>query len=159
PQLYLADASGRELDASADVIDHAIELLLNGRILAIKDVGGFHLACNATDAGAGQRLRLKKFCGGKPFPLMAGAIESIEKYLFIAEGERELLISAARPIVLLDRNPGLCLPDAIAPRLNSLGFMLPYAPLHHLLLNQLDSPLVMTSGNLSDEPICYDNRD
>src|SRR6266540_2779817 len=162
PQLYLTDENGRRLENGDDAISHARGLLLQGQILAIKGVGGFHLACDATNAEAVERLRRRKYREDKPFALMAGSIEMIEEYCSVSTFERDLLLSTQRPIALLARKPEPVLSDwprAAAPGLNSLGFMLPYAPVHYLLLENMDRPLVMTSGNVSDEPICYENRD
>src|SRR5262249_3349060 len=137
-------------------------LLLIGKILAVKGVGGVHLACDATNAAAVLRLRRLKYREDKPFALMADSIETIQGYCSVSAFERDLLLSTRRPIVLLARRPDSVnsnLPREVAPGLNSLGFMLPNAPLHYLLLDGLDRPIVMTSGNVSDEPICYENRD
>lgn len=159
PRLYLADENGRELENGDDAISHARGLLLDGKILAVKSVGGFHLACDATNAEAVERLRRRKYCEEKPFALMAGSIEMIEEHCSVSAFERDLSLSARRPIVLLARKPDSAIPLALAPGLNSLGFMLPYAPLHYLLLKDLGGPLAMTSGNASGEPICYEDRD
>jgi hydrogenase maturation protein HypF len=162
PRLYLTDENGRDLEGGEDAIGHARRLLLQGQILAIKGVGGFHLACDAANAEAVERLRRRKYREDKPFALMAGSIEVIKDYCSVSTFERDLLLSTQRPIALLARKPESALPDwprTVAPGLNSLGFMLPYAPLHYLLLENLDRPMVMTSGNVSDEPICYENRD
>lgn len=159
PRLYLTDENGRELETGDDAINHARGLLLNGKILAIKGVGGFHLACDATNAEAVELLRRRKYREDKPFALMAGSIEAIEEHCHASTFERELLLSARRPVVLLARKPDSAIPRAVALGLNSLGFMLPYAPLHYLLLENLGRPMVMTSGNVSDEPISYEDRD
>src|SRR5262245_46155978 len=162
PRLYLTDEGGRKLENGDNAIAHARGLLLNGKILAIKGVGGFHLACDATNAGAIRRLRDRKYREDKPFALMAGSIEMIEEHCSVSAFERDLLLSTRRPIVLLARKPDSVISNwsrAVAPGLNSVGFMLPYAPLHYLLLDNLDRPLVMTSGNVSDEPICHEDRD
>jgi hydrogenase maturation protein HypF len=162
PRLCLTDENGRQIENGDDAIIRARELLLHGQVLAVKGVGGFHLACDATNAEAVERLRRRKYREDKPFALMAGSIEVIEEYCSVSTFERDLLVSKQRPIALLARKPESVLSNrlrAVAPGLNSLGFMLPYAPLHYLLLENLDRPLVMTSGNISDEPICYENRD
>ena len=162
PQLYLTDQSGRELDNGSNAIEHARGLLFSGRILAIKGIGGFHLACDATNSEAVNELRRRKNRDDKPFAMMAGSIEMIEKYCVVSSFERDMLLSTRRPIALLDRKPNSAISDwsrAVAPSLSSFGFMLPYTPLHYLLLNRLDRPLVMTSGNVSDEPISYEDRD
>jgi hydrogenase maturation protein HypF len=162
PQIWLTDERGRQLESGDDAINRARGLLLQGQILAIKGVGGFHLACDATNAEVVERLRRRKHREDKPFALMADSIEMIEGYCHVSKFERDLLLSTQRPIALLARKPESALsdwPQTVAPGLNSLGFMLPYAPLHHLLLEKAGHPLVMTSANVSDEPICYENRD
>lgn len=153
PRLRLLDAHGREV--CSDVVAIAIELLRAGQILAIKGIGGFHLACDAFSKEAVTRLRSRKFREDKPFALMARSVEAIWPYCRVSQHEMSLLKSPARPIVLLQRKRGTAIPKAVAPGVNTLGFMLPYAPLHHLLLESSDRPLVMTSGNVSDEPICF----
>ncbi len=168
PRLSLMDARGWKLDAGDNAAGQARCLLLNGKIIAIKAVGGFHLACDATRAETVELLRLRKYHEDKPFALMAGSIETIEEYCHVSDLERDLLLSPRRPIVSLARrrdsarstpSSGSKLPDAVAPGLNTLGFLLPYAPLHYLLLENLGRPLVMTSANMSGEPICYEDRD
>lgn len=158
PQLSLADWAGGKVEV-ADAISFTRQFLSEGRIAAIKGLGGFHLACDATNSKAVEQLRSKKFREDKPFALMADSIEVIKKYCHVSKSEEDLLRSAARPIVLLTRKPDARLPAAIAPGVKTLGFMLPYTPLHHLLLEKMDRPLVMTSGNVSDEPICYEDHD
>lgn len=158
PQLSLADWAGGKV-AVADAISFTRQFLSEGRIAAIKGLGGFHLACDATNSKTVEQLRSKKFREDKPFALMADSIEVIKKYCHVSKSEDDLLRSAARPIVLLTRKPDALLPAAIAPGVKTLGFMLPYTPLHHLLLEKMDRPLVMTSGNVSDEPICYEDHD
>jgi hydrogenase maturation protein HypF len=163
PRLWLADAMGRKAKPDPLVGDGALMqarfLLLNGNILAIKGLGGFHLACDALNEEAVERLRRRKRREEKPFALMAGSMDVIAKYCFVSEAEAELISSPRRPIVLLERRPGIAIPAAVAPGVTTLGFMLPYTPLHYLLLENLNRPLVMTSGNISDEPICYEDRE
>ncbi len=142
-----------------DAIKQAKQLLENGKILAVKGIGGFHLACDALNKEAVETLRKRKYREDKPFALMANSIAVVEKYCVVSEAEKDLLLSEKRPIVLLERKPDAKIPDSIAPNVKTLGFMLPYAPLHFLLLENLDKPLVMTSGNMSDEPICYEDKD
>jgi hydrogenase maturation protein HypF len=156
PRLYL---SGDTTSNQHDVIESARELLLEGRIVAIKGLGGYHLACDALNPQAVNTLRQRKYREDKPFALMAASVETIEKYCLVSGPEADLLASGARPIVLLDRKPGAGIPAVVAPNVNTLGFMLPYTPLHHLLFEGLDRPLVMTSGNTSDEPIAYRDTD
>ncbi|MEP6913712.1 MAG: carbamoyltransferase HypF [bacterium] len=142
---------------SEDAINIAHDLLLRGRILAIKGIGGFHLACDALNTEAVERLRQRKYREDKPFALMAASIAVIREHCEVSPEEERLLLSERRPIVLLSRKLASPIPSAVAPGVNNLGFMLPYSPLHHLLLKDLAGPLVMTSGNLSDEPICFDD--
>jgi hydrogenase maturation protein HypF len=143
----------------SDIINQARQLLQNGKILAVKGIGGFHLACDATNEEAVNNLRRRKYREDKPFALMANSIETIEKFCFVSEAEKALLVSEKRPIVLLERRLDAKIPDSVAPKVKTLGFMLPYAPLHFLLLETGETPLVMTSGNVSDEPICYEDKD
>jgi hydrogenase maturation protein HypF len=157
PQLSLQDPYGNELPG--ECVANAIDLLEAGKIVAIKGLGGFHLACDALSRDAVSRLRNRKFREDKPFALMAKSVEIMRAYCSISRADVELLESPARPIVLLQRRRGNGVPRIVAPGVNSLGFMLPYTPLHHLLLQKFDRPLVMTSGNVSDEPICFQNED
>lgn len=163
PQLSLTDASGNELmlDSSnvVDAISSARRLLMNGKIVAIKGIGGFHLACDALNADAVERLRRRKYREDKPFALMASSVDMVKEFANVSKAEEDLLKNVRRPIVLLERKPYAFIPPSVAPCVNTLGFILPYAPLHHLLVADLDRPLVMTSGNISDEPICYENDD
>lgn len=163
PRVFLTDSRLKEVasdcDSHQDAIGRARELLLNGHILAIKGLGGFHLACDATNQETVERLRRRKYREDKPFALMANSIDVIREYCVVSPAEESLLLSDRRPIVLLARKPDSRIPRAVAPGLNTIGFMLPYTPLHHLIFDTLDRPLVMTSGNVSDEPICYDNND
>jgi hydrogenase maturation protein HypF len=135
-------------------------LLSQGNILAIKGLGGFHLACDATNAEAVRELRRRKLRVDKPFALMMPDIKTIEAHCFVNDAERELLQSGARPIVLLQRKPESPIARECAPGQDTLGVMLPYTPLHYLLLEKTDDfpeALVMTSGNISEEPIATDN--
>ncbi|MFH1905828.1 MAG: carbamoyltransferase HypF [Chloroflexota bacterium] len=144
----------------------AQRLLAQGKIVAIKGLGGFHLACDATNSQAVIELRNRKLRVDKPFALMMPDIETVEKHCFVNDAERELLLSRARPIVLLNRRPESNIVAEVAPRQDTLGVMLPYTPLHYLLFASPNGihpssfilhPLVMTSGNLSEEPIATDN--
>ena len=164
PKVWLEDDAGQAIDfRERDAIAAAGALLRKGRILAIKGIGGFHLACDASDPAVVARLRARKRRLRKPFALMARDIDVIRRYCRVAPAEEELLGAPAAPILLLEvadpggQAPGLA-PD-LAPGQDTLGFMLPYSPLHHLLLEDWDTPLVMTSGNLSEEPQCIGNDD
>jgi len=153
PRLRLFDREGEELDG--DPIAIAKRLLERGQILAIKGIGGFHLVCDALSKEAVGKLRSRKFREDKPFALMARSLSAIRPFCRISNHERALLESTSRPIVLLERTKGNAIPRSVSPGVNTLGFMLPYTPLHYLLLESSDKPLVMTSGNISDEPICF----
>ncbi|WP_027149891.1 carbamoyltransferase HypF [Methylobacter tundripaludum] len=154
PKLWLEDRHRVQLDC-ADPLTHAAALIRQGYIIAIKGLGGFHLACNATDADAVNRLRERKRRYAKPFALMADAI-TITRYALMDEEETRALHDKAAPIVLLTAK-GETVAPGVAPDDDKLGFMLPYTPLHTLLLQALDEPIVLTSGNISDEPQCTDN--
>lgn len=143
-------------DANLPALDAVVKELRDGRIVAIRGLGGFHLACDATNAEAVRTLRSRKKRFGKPFALMARDADVIRRYAQIEECELALLQSPAAPIVLLDAR-GESLPQEVAPRLKTLGFMLPYTPLHMLILAGFDTPLVMTSGNIAHEPQVTDN--
>lgn len=147
------------LDSQGKIILQAGQLLGNGKILAVKGIGGFHLVCDATNKKTVEALRNRKYREDKPFALMAGSPEIVEKYCVVSELEREVLMSKERPIVLLEKKTSAELSEAIAPKQKKFGFMLPYAPLHFLLLENLKTPLVMTSANVSDEPICYQDTE
>ncbi len=148
---------------AAGALADAVERLLQGEIVAVKGLGGFQLACDATAAEAVQRLRERKHRPHKPFAVMVASLEEARLYCEISPEEAALLTSPQAPIVLLRRRT----PDGavgrapvapeVAPNQHTLGLMLPYTPLHHLLLRDVGRPLVMTSGNLSEEPIAKDN--
>jgi hydrogenase maturation protein HypF len=139
---------------SADPMQQAIDALRSGCIVAIKGVGGYHLACDATNEAAVARLRERKHRPAKPFALMARDLAMVERHARPTAEERGLLASRAAPIVLLRADGPIALAPSIAPRQRTLGFMLPYTALHHLLMAQMAAPLVLTSGNCVDEPQC-----
>ena len=143
-----------------DAIKMTQDLLGRGKILAIKGLGGFHLACDANNEQAVTELRRRKLRVDKPFALMMPDIKTIDKYCLLSDKDRDLLQSYSRPIVLLERKPEATIALEAAPRQNSLGVMLPYTPLHYLLFDtDKFEALVMTSGNVSEEPIVTDNKD
>ena len=144
----------RETD---DVIAQAARLLQAGDILAIKGLGGFHLACDGTDEVAVRTLRKRKNRPAKPLAVMMTTLEEVKQHCWVSEEEERLLTSSQCPIVLLRWKPESNISRLVAPRNNYLGAMLPYTPLHHVLLRDVGRPLVMTSGNLSEEPIARDN--
>ena len=155
PKLSLEDRHGQQLKGG-DPLRQAAGLIWQGGIVAIKGLGGFHLACNAADADAVARLRERKRRYAKPFAVMAENVETIARYAILNEREKQALLGKAAPIVLLTAN-GETLAAGVAPDDDKLGFMLPYTPLHTLLLQDLDAPVVLTSGNISDEPQCVSN--
>ncbi len=158
PRIWLSDASGQVIDCD-DPIDAAAAQLKDGAIVAIKGIGGFHLACDARNAATVAELRRRKRRPHKPLALMARDLEQIGRYCHVDPQAAAKLTSPAAPIVVLDALDTARLPAAIAPGQRQWGFMLPYSPLHHLLMTALDSPLVLTSGNRSDEPQCIANAD
>jgi hydrogenase maturation protein HypF len=137
----------------------AVAALRAGAIIAVKGVGGYHLACRAGDESAVARLRSRKHREDKPFALMAHSLEGAEALVELSPLEREILTSPARPIVLGARRPDADVATTVAPGNDELGVMLPYSPLHHLLTADLGAALVMTSGNVSDEPIAFTDED
>ena len=157
PRLSLVDRNGKPV-ACDDSIAASAKLLRAGKILALRGLGGFQLACDATNAKAIKLLRKRKRRPSKPFAVMFTSIEEIEKHCLVSKKEKELLQSAEAPIVLLKwKCDKSSIASGVAERLNYLGAMLPYTPLHHLLMSDAGLPLVMTSGNLSEEPIAKDN--
>jgi hydrogenase maturation protein HypF len=158
PQVRLLDAHGHET-LDGDPIFHAAQLLRQGAVLAVKGLGGYHLACNALDDNAVKRLRAKKHREDKPFAVMAGNLNAVKQLCLVSNEEEIMLRSRQRPIVLLRKREKIQIADAVAPAHRHLGLMLPYTPLHYLLLADADVPLVMTSGNLSEEPIAYKDDD
>jgi hydrogenase maturation protein HypF len=162
PRVTLEKFNGGAVEFSAfsmlDDADAAAGMLLEGFIVAIKGLGGYHLACDATNAEAVERLRQRKQRYTKAFALMARDLSVIKRYGSVSSEEEKALTSSAAPIVLLDANGPLHLPDDIAPGLTTYGFMLPSTPLHHLMFRRLNGPIVMTSGNRSDEPQIIDDR-
>jgi hydrogenase maturation protein HypF len=155
PSLRLEDKEGKEVPG--DPIEKTLDLLRREAIVAIKGLGGFHLACDAKNNEAVASLRSRKYREDKPFAVMCPNLEEVKQHCEVNEEEEKLLLSVERPIVILRRKEGSTIAHAVAPYQNTLGVMLPYSPLHHLLLNGSLKTLVMTSGNISDEPISYKN--
>jgi len=158
PQLQLLDTEGQEVQAD-DMLQTAADWIKKGKIIAIKGIGGIHLACDATDEAVVSTLRQRKRRFDKPFALMAKDIGQIRQHVNISTQEKALLQGVEAPVVVLSQHQNNRIAPSVAPQQNTLGFMLPYTPLHHLLLAKLDSPIVLTSGNISDEPQCVDNDD
>jgi hydrogenase maturation protein HypF len=157
PSLQLEDREGKKV--SGDLMANTLDLLAKGRIVAIKGLGGFHLACDARNHEAVSSLRSRKFREDKPFAVMCRDIEEVKDHCEVNEEEEKLLLSVERPIVILKRRKDSSIAHAVAPYQDTLGVMLPYSPLHHLLLKGPLKTLVMTSGNVSDEPISYKNEE
>ncbi|MFQ5987728.1 MAG: carbamoyltransferase HypF [Dehalococcoidia bacterium] len=161
--LQIADCNPQ----SDEPIEAARELLAAGYIVAVKGLGGFHLACDATNDAAVRTLRERKQRVDKPFAIMSYDAAAVERYCYLSQAERRLLESRKRPIVLLRRRPDSPISELVAPNNNDLGVMLPYTPLHYLLLSPQwsdGSPfrplaLVMTSGNMKEEPIATGNEE
>ncbi|BBA68850.1 carbamoyltransferase HypF [Geobacter sulfurreducens] len=153
PTLRLVDASGAGLPG--DPVDRTVELLAEGKIVAIKGLGGYHLAVDAANDAAVAELRRRKHRDEKPFAVMARDLEAVARFALVDSVEARLLTGPEHPIVLLRKRPGPILSGRVAPANGYIGTMLPYTPLHHLLLEERFAALVMTSGNLSDEPIAY----
>ncbi|MBL1405675.1 MAG: carbamoyltransferase HypF [Rhizobiales bacterium] len=147
-----------DMHSMLDDVDAVCSLLQKGEIVAIRGIGGFHLACDATNEKTLKLLRERKKRDAKPFALMARDIDIIKSHCIVSKIEEELLNSAEAPIVLLEKSDDCCLPNEIAPGLNTVGFMLPYTPMHHLILRRMERPVVMTSANISNAPQVTQNE-
>ena len=161
PKVWLEMDQDRVAEAE-DGIQGTRQLLREGKVVAIKGLGGFHLACDATQAEPVIELRRRKFRVDKAFAVMMLDLEIVEKHCYLDERERELIGSHERPVVIVKRRKDSSITQEVAPGQDTLGVMLPYTPLHYLLLEQKESfpeALVMTSGNMSEEPIATDNVD
>ena len=162
PRARLVRLDGRPVSPDAytqlDAVDAATTLLKRGEIVLIKGLGGFHLACDASNEKAVAALRRRKHRPDKPLALMARDLDIIRHFAEISPAEAALLQSHQAPIVLLNRLENTSLAHGIAPDMRRLGFMLPYTPLHHLLLRRMERPIVLTSGNLSDAPQVIDEE-
>jgi hydrogenase maturation protein HypF len=142
-----------------DALTAAAAALRDGRVVAVKGLGGYHLACRADHEGAVAALRARKHREDKPFALMAPDLGAVRALIELGPDDQALLQGRERPIVLAPRRAGAAVAAAVAPHSGDLGVMLPYSPLHHLLLADVGGVLVMTSGNVSDEPIAYTDDD
>lgn len=162
PTLTVRAAAGEVLaTGTADSLAVVRAALLAGSIVAIKGIGGYHLACDAASAAAVATLRTRKHRPDQPFAVMAQNLETATRLAVVGDLEEQLLTGPARPIVLLDQRAqrATWVTEGVAPGLPTLGVMLPYAPVHHLLLDDDLPVLVMTSGNLSGEPLCFTESD
>ena len=158
PRLSVVAPGGTALQVG-DAIAYAAAEIAAGRIVAVKGLGGFHLACDATSSAAVARLRLRKHRDEKPLAIMVRTVDEARRIGIFDEPSLRLLEAVERPIVLVRRRHDAPIANEIAPRNPLIGVMLAYTPLHHLLLADTGVPLVMTSGNLSDEPIAYRNEE
>jgi len=159
PKLTLLEGRGKSIAAGDEALKRTAEFMKNGKIIALKGLGGFQLLVDAGNESAVLELRNRKRRQSKPFAVMFPESETVEEYCHLSKSEKELLTSPQAPIVLLRRIGELPLAESVAPGIQYLGAMLPYTPLHVLLMDELDFPIVATSGNLSDEPICIDEDD
>ena len=155
PRLWLADSKGRVVEG--DAVRLAAGFLEEGKIVAVKGLGGFQLACDATSDETVSLLRLRKNRYGKPLAVMVESTGEASKYCGVSEEEERFLTSPKSPIVLLEEKHGSTISSEVATGLKNQGIFPPYTPLHHLLMKEVGFPLVMTSGNLSSEPIARDN--
>jgi hydrogenase maturation protein HypF len=158
PRLSLLDSAGAALDV-ADPVAAAAGLLRAGQVVAVKGLGGYHLAVDAASEPAAAALRARKHREDKPFAVMVADLAAARRLGQVDDAAAALLASPRRPIVLLVRHDAAPVAPAVAPGNRQLGVMLPYTPLHHLLLSELTGPIVLTSGNVSDEPIAYVDAD
>ena len=158
PMVQLLDSTGATM-VSKDPIADGVTLLKSGHILAVKGLGGFHLVVDAENQAAVKRLRQRKHREEKPLAVMSCDLDVIRQYAAPTPAEEQLLISPQRPIVLLPKKEPEILAEDVSPHSRFYGVMLPYTPLHHLLLKDSFRALVMTSGNMSEEPIAIDNQE
>ena len=164
PQLFLWDGNGNVISEKQTALKKTIDLIRNGKIIALKGLGGFQLIVDGTKGEAVNELRKRKHREEKPFALMFPSIESIKEVCEVSETEERVLCSTESPIVLLKKvsriqHPVTNISEFVAPNNPYLGAMLPYTPLHHLLMKELGVPIVATSANLSEEPICIDEQE
>jgi hydrogenase maturation protein HypF len=159
PKVWLTDNKGNNIKTRTDeAISEAARMLLAGKIVAIKGVGGFHLAVDALNNSAVERLRKRKRRDHKPFAMMTDAIEKIKEYAVVSELAKLVLKSPQSPIVLLPKKADAAIAPSVASGVNTFGFMLCYSPLHYLLFAHGIKVLVMTSGNIADEPLICKNQ-
>jgi hydrogenase maturation protein HypF len=159
PHLELWDEKGNVISAPEDALAQAVLAIRGGKIVALKGLGGFHLMCDAGNERAIQLLRERKHRKTKPFAVMYPSLDTVRKDCFVSEKEEKLLCSAAAPIVLLQHKIPPHIAPSVAPGNPYLGVMLPYTPLHYLLSQEIQSPVIATSGNRVSEPICIDEQE
>lgn len=161
PQVQLLDSGGRRVASRADAVERVAGAVRDGRIVAVKGIGGFHLMVDAASERSVQELTDRKGRDAKPFALMVPDLKAVESHCDVHAQEAALLQSSEAPIVLLARRRGAgsAIADGVAPGCPCLGVMLPYSPLHHVLMKLIDRPVVATSANLAEEPICTSNKE
>jgi hydrogenase maturation protein HypF len=157
PKLQISSKKYEEIPDNKLHIFKISSMIKDSQIVAIKGIGGFHIVCDATDTQALKRLRLLKNRPTKPFAVMFKDIDTIREVAYLSQKDEELILSKERPIVILKKRKESCLASEIAPNIDRVGVFLAYTPLHELLLDELNRPIVATSANLSDEPIIRDN--
>ncbi len=159
PKAYLTDSIGKPVESS-DPVRKAGKLISEGKIIAIKGYGGFHIASSATNEDTLKRLRASKQRCAKPFALMARDLDAIRSFAEVNQKEQDLLVSPARPVVLLNKNIKFNLSSQVAPDLHNIGVMLPYSAMHYMIFDQIpDLAFVMTSANPANQPIIKDNQE
>jgi len=158
PSLTLLNDKLKKIE-TLDVISEVCRLLRDGKIIAIKGLGGYHLACDALNPDAVLKLRSRKYREYKPFAIMVSDIETAKRVCYVNKDEERLLKTTVRPVVLLRKKPDCPVAEDVAPYQKYHGIMLPYTPLHHLIVAESGLVLVMTSGNISSEPIVYENKE
>ncbi|MEA2459382.1 MAG: hydrogenase maturation protein HypF, partial [Thermoleophilaceae bacterium] len=159
PSLALMDGAGAELAIGDAALEEACRGLEGGAVVAVKGLGGYHLACGAGDEQAVRALRARKHREDRPFALMTADVATARRLVCLSEDDEGALLGRQRPILIAPRRPGARVAESVAPGSPDLGVMLPYTPLHHLLLAGAGGNLVVTSGNVSDEPIAFEDAD
>jgi len=159
PHVALYTSDKKFVAQKEEALDRVVSLLGEGKILAIKGVGGFHLVCDATNDKAVGILRERKRRGEKPFAVMFTGLDQVKEYADISLFEKTVILSPEKPVVIVKKRKATDLAEGVAPFLDRIGVFLPYSPLHHIILEKYGKPLVMTSANLSDEPIVKDNEE
>jgi len=159
PHMELWDKKGNVIESHLNALLSSVNFIKEGKIIAVKGLGGFHFFADALNPDVIERLRIRKRREEKPFALMYPDILSVKRDCEVSEKEEELLISVRCPIVLLKKKKGCSASDTAAPKNPDLGIMIPYTPLHHIIMRYLKTPVVATSGNLSEEPICTDENE
>ncbi|WP_457567303.1 carbamoyltransferase HypF [Desulfurobacterium sp.] len=159
PHVWLADKNGKLIAKKDEAIKLTVKLIKEGKILAVKGLGGFHLVCDASNEETVKKLRERKNREEKPFAVMFPDIESVKKEAIVSPLEERALLSIERPIVVLKKSDNYTLAPSVAPSNSTVGAFLPYTPLHHLILKELNKPVIATSANVTDDPIVKDNEE